>query len=67
MRVWVPGCSTGEEAYSAAIVVSGTNILLGIRDDGKGFDVQQRLATLTKEKKLGLRSMQERINLLKVS
>ncbi|MCG6909609.1 MAG: PAS domain S-box protein [Deltaproteobacteria bacterium] len=47
------------------LVVSGKNILLRIHDDGKGFDVQQRLANLTKEKKLGLRSMQERINLLK--
>ena len=46
------------------LVVSGKNLLLRINDDGKGFDVQQRLAALTSEKKLGLRSMQERINLL---
>ena len=40
------------------------NIILRIEDNGKGFDVQKRLATLTKEKRMGIRSMEERIKLL---
>ena len=46
------------------LIVSGNDIHLRIHDNGKGFNVQQRLATLTSEKKLGLRSMYERIDLL---
>jgi PAS domain S-box-containing protein len=40
------------------------NIVLRIRDDGKGFDVEKRMATKTTEKRMGLRSMEERANLL---
>jgi signal transduction histidine kinase len=46
------------------LVVVGNEIQLRLYDNGKGFDMQQRQATLTAEKKLGLRSMQERTNLL---
>lgn len=40
------------------------NIILRIEDDGIGFDVQARERALDTEKRLGLRSMKERVNLL---
>ena len=40
------------------------NIILRIEDDGKGFDVQAREEALDSEKRMGLRSMRERVNLL---
>ena len=46
------------------LIVAFPFINLRIKDNGKGFDVSQRQATLSNEKKLGLRSMQERAELL---
>jgi signal transduction histidine kinase len=40
------------------------NIILRIEDNGRGFDVQKRLATITKEKRMGIRSMEQRVKLL---
>ncbi len=40
------------------------NIVLRIEDNGRGFDVQRRAATAGQEKRMGLRSMQERVKLL---
>jgi PAS domain S-box-containing protein len=40
------------------------NIILRIEDTGKGFDVKARELALDGEKRMGLRSMKERINLL---
>jgi signal transduction histidine kinase len=40
------------------------NIILRIEDDGKGFDVRARERSINGEKRLGLRSMKERVNLL---
>ncbi len=40
------------------------NILLRIEDDGKGFDVAARELKLNKERRMGLRSMKERVKLL---
>ncbi|MEA3435095.1 MAG: PAS domain S-box protein [Thermodesulfobacteriota bacterium] len=40
------------------------NIILRIEDDGKGFDVKARELALDNDKRMGLRSMQERVNLL---
>ena len=40
------------------------NIILRIEDDGKGFDVKARELALDNEKRMGLRSMRERVNLL---
>ena len=40
------------------------NIILRIEDDGKGFDVKARERALGDGKRMGLRSMQERVNLL---
>jgi PAS domain S-box-containing protein len=40
------------------------NIVLRIEDNGRGFDVQKRAAAAGQEKRMGLRSMQERVTLL---
>ncbi len=40
------------------------HIILRIEDDGRGFDVQERLSEAQQEKRMGLRSMEERVNLL---
>ena len=40
------------------------NIFLRIEDNGRGFDVQKRAAAAGQEKRMGLRSMQERVKLL---
>ncbi len=40
------------------------NIILRIKDDGKGFDVKNRLISAQDEKRMGLRSMEERVGLL---
>ena len=40
------------------------NIILRIEDNGRGFDVQKRAAAAGPEKRMGLRSMQERVKLL---
>lgn len=39
-------------------------IVISIIDNGKGFDVEKRLATITSERRMGLRNMEERIRLL---
>jgi PAS domain S-box-containing protein len=40
------------------------NIILRIEDDGRGFDVQQWASAYDHEKRMGLRSMQERVKLM---
>ena len=40
------------------------NIILRIEDNGKGFDLKARELSSGKEKRMGLRSMNERVNLL---
>ena len=54
------------DATSVTIRLVGSfpNIVLRIEDDGKGFDAKERLAIVTKEKRMGLRSMEERVALL---
>lgn len=47
------------------LVASFPNIILRIEDNGKGFDVEDRLGSAAKEKRMGLRTMQERVALLK--
>lgn len=46
------------------LVASFPNIILRIADNGKGFPVESRLNTAFSEKRMGIRSMQERVNLL---
>jgi signal transduction histidine kinase len=54
------------EATKATIklVASFPNIILRIEDNGKGFNVKERLTAASKEKRMGLRSMEERVSLL---
>lgn len=40
------------------------NLILRIKDNGKGFDVKERERSTLNEKRMGLRSMNERVNLL---
>ncbi|MFC1822846.1 sensor histidine kinase [Thermodesulfobacteriota bacterium] len=46
------------------MITSPPNIMLRIEDNGNGFDVKKRLATMDNEKRMGLRSMEERVRLL---
>ena len=46
------------------IVASFPYIILRIEDDGKGFDINDRMVSAVKEKCLGLRSMEQRVGLL---
>jgi signal transduction histidine kinase len=46
------------------LVKAHPNIILRIKDDGKGFDVNARKALSTNEKRMGLQSMEERVHLL---
>ncbi len=46
------------------LIAAFPNIILRIEDDGRGFDVKERLALAQLEKRMGLRSMEERVNLL---
>jgi PAS domain S-box-containing protein len=46
------------------LLASFPNIILRIEDNGKGFDVENRLASAVNEKRMGLRSMEERVTLL---
>jgi len=54
------------DATQVNIMLMGAspNIILRIEDNGKGFDVKARELALSNEKRLGLRSMKERVNLL---
>jgi signal transduction histidine kinase len=46
------------------LVGSFPHIILRIKDDGKGFDVAERARSPASQKRMGLRSMAERVNLL---
>ena len=46
------------------LVASSPNIILRIEDNGKGFDLESRLAKSLKDKRMGLSSMEERVGLL---
>jgi PAS domain S-box-containing protein len=46
------------------LVASFPSIILRIVDDGRGFDVEKRRQSITSEKRMGLRSMGERVRLL---
>jgi PAS domain S-box-containing protein len=41
------------------------NVILRVEDNGRGFDVEKTLATMHYKKRMGLRSMKERVHLLK--
>jgi len=46
------------------MVASFPYIILRIEDDGKGFDINDRMVSAIKEKRMGLRTMEERVSLL---
>jgi PAS domain S-box-containing protein len=46
------------------LVASSPNIILRIEDDGRGFDVDKRMAEALQEKRMGLSNMEERVSLL---
>lgn len=54
------------DASSAALkmVASFPYIILRIEDDGKGFNIKNRMGSAIKEKRMGLRSMEQRVCLL---
>ena len=54
------------EARHAKIdmVLTAPKIFLSIEDDGKGFDVETMLGPPQEQKRMGLRNMKERVNLL---
>ena len=54
----------GATKVSIRLVSSFPKIILRIQDNGKGFNVEERLSAAINEKRMGLRSMQERVNLL---
>jgi PAS domain S-box-containing protein len=49
---------------SIKLVASFPKIILRISDDGRGFDIKSRLDEATSEKRMGIRSMKERVGLL---
>jgi len=53
-------------ANLATVKIVGTypNIILRIEDNGQGFDVEKRVRTADSEKRMGLRSMAERVRLI---
>ena len=46
------------------LVASHPNIILRIKDNGKGFNVQERLVEAISEKRMGIWSMEERVGFL---
>ena len=52
------------QGVTIRMVASSPNLILRIIDDGIGFDVAHWRAKIQKEKRMGLQSMVERINLL---
>jgi PAS domain S-box-containing protein len=49
---------------TVGLVGSSQKIILTVEDDGRGFDVEERMASMDHEKRMGLRSMEERTRLL---
>lgn len=54
------------EATRAVVKLTAAypHIILRIEDNGKGFDVEKRVREIDSEKRMGLRSLQERANVL---
>lgn len=53
-------------AGQASVKLVGTypNIILRIEDNGRGFDLQERMRTVDRQRRMGLRSMAERVSLM---
>lgn len=52
------------ERVTIRLVASFPKIILRIEDDGKGFDLESRLEDALNERRMGIRSMEERVALL---
>jgi PAS domain S-box-containing protein len=52
------------EHVTIKLVAAFPDIILRIEDNGKGFNIKKRMATLTKEKRMGIHSMMQRAKLL---
>ena len=60
--------NTRKHAHASRVTVQLTaafpNIILSIEDNGQGFDVAARLRAASREKRMGLQSMEERVKLM---
>ena len=60
--------NAGKHANATCVTIrltaSHPNLILKIQDNGKGFNVKKRLTEAVNEKRMGLRSMEERVSLL---
>jgi PAS domain S-box-containing protein len=54
----------GARRVTIRLVASSPDIVIRIKDNGKGFDVNDRRQRALKEKRMGLQSMVERVHLL---
>jgi PAS domain S-box-containing protein len=54
----------GADRVTIRLVASSPDIVIRIKDNGKGFDVNDRRRRALKEKRMGLQSMVERVGLL---
>jgi PAS domain S-box-containing protein len=54
----------GADRVTIRLVASSPDIVIRIKDDGKGFDVNDRRQQALREKRMGLQSMVERVHLL---
>jgi signal transduction histidine kinase len=54
----------GADRVTIRLVASSPVIVIRIKDNGKGFDVNDRRRRALKEKRMGLQSMVERVGLL---
>jgi signal transduction histidine kinase len=54
----------GANHVKVRLVASYPNIILRIKDNGKGFNVRERLAEARIEKRIGLWSIEERVGFL---
>jgi PAS domain S-box-containing protein len=52
-------------SVSVKLIAAHPQIILRIEDDGKGFDVRTQMRALDSDKRIGIRSMRERVKLLK--
>lgn len=56
---------SGANRVTVRMVASSPDIILRIEDDGVGFNVDERMIEAGNEKRMGLKSMEERVSLLK--
>ncbi|MFA6010103.1 MAG: response regulator [Desulfobacteraceae bacterium] len=55
---------SGAKKVIIRIVASSPDIIVRIEDNGKGFEVEKRMNESIREKRMGLKSMEERVRLL---